>query len=82
MAALGCPLDRPAHIHFRVTVPGHQTLTTHIFDRADPAIGRDAVFGVRPALLADFRAIRTETGTREHLLDLKLALCPLRQAES
>ncbi|WP_207101744.1 dioxygenase [Paracoccus shandongensis] len=82
MAALGCPLDRPAHIHFRVTVPGHQTLTTHIFDRADPAIGRDAVFGVRPALLADFRAIRTEAGTREHLLDLKLALCPLRQAES
>lgn len=82
MAALGCPLERPAHVHFRVTAPGHQTLTTHIFDRADPAIGRDAIFGVRPELLADFRAIRTGTGAREHLLDVKLALCPLGPGQS
>ncbi|WP_211371246.1 dioxygenase [Paracoccus limosus] len=77
MAALGCPLERPAHLHFRVTAPGHETLTTHIFDRADPAIGRDAVFGVKPELLADFCARRTRSGAREHLLDLNLVLCPL-----
>ncbi|WP_188715952.1 dioxygenase family protein [Paracoccus acridae] len=77
MTALGCPLERPAHVHFRVTAKGHQTLTTHIFDRADPAIDRDAIFGVRPELLADFHAIRTSRGAREHLLDVKLVLCLL-----
>ena len=79
MAALGCPLERPAHVHFRVTAKGHQTLTTHIFDRADPAIGRDAIFGVKPELLADFQAIRTGSGALEHLLDVKLVLCPRGQ---
>ena len=77
MAALGCPLDRPAHLHFRVTAPGYQTLTTHIFDRADPAIGRGPIFGVKPALLADFRATRTSSGASEHRLDLTLVLGPL-----
>lgn len=79
MTALGCSLERPAHIHFRVIAQGHQTLTAHIFDRADPAIGRDAIFGVKPELMADFRAIRTPSGAQEHLLDLKLVLCPTGQ---
>jgi hydroxyquinol 1,2-dioxygenase len=51
---LGLSLDRPAHIHFAVTAPGHQRLITAIFDGADPAIGRDALFAVKPALIADF----------------------------
>ncbi|MFN6979399.1 MAG: dioxygenase, partial [Gemmobacter sp.] len=55
-AALGLPMDRPAHIHFRVTAPGFEVLTTHVFDKGDPAIGRDAIFGVKPALLGEFRA--------------------------
>jgi protocatechuate 3,4-dioxygenase beta subunit len=52
---LGYRLERPAHLHFRISAPGYRTLTTHVFDRADPAIGRDALFGVKPALLGDFR---------------------------
>jgi protocatechuate 3,4-dioxygenase beta subunit len=55
LAALGLPLDRPAHLHFRIAAPGFQTLTTHVFDRDDPAIGRDAIFGVKPGLLGAFR---------------------------
>jgi protocatechuate 3,4-dioxygenase beta subunit len=51
---LGYRLERPAHIHFRVAAPGFQTLVTHVFDDADPAIGRDALFGVKPALLGRF----------------------------
>jgi len=82
MQALDCPLERPAHIHFRVAAPAHETLTTHVFDRADAAIGRDAIFGVKPELLADFRAIRTPSGAQEHLLDLKLVLCPSGQPGS
>lgn len=51
---LGLSLDRPAHIHFAVTAAGHLRLVTAIFDRADPAIARDALFAVKPALVADF----------------------------
>jgi hydroxyquinol 1,2-dioxygenase len=76
LMALGLRLERPAHLHFRVTAPGFQTLTTHIFDRHDPAIDRDALFGVRPELLADFRALPTEAGGARHELDLCFVLVP------
>jgi hydroxyquinol 1,2-dioxygenase len=51
---LGLSLDRPAHIHFAISARGHRHLVTAIFDRADPAISRDAIFAVKPALIADF----------------------------
>lgn len=54
MARLGLATMRPAHLHFRITAPGYQTLTTHVFDRNDPAIDRDPLFAVHDALLADF----------------------------
>lgn len=75
-ARLGLSLERPAHISFRVTAKGYQTLTTHIFDRADPAIGRDAIFGVKPELLAEFRAVPPIEGGPKHKLDVNLVLCP------
>ncbi len=59
---LGIKLERPAHLHFRVTAPDYQTLTTHVYNRADPAIGRDALFSVKPALLGEFRAVPTDNG--------------------
>ncbi len=52
---IGLSLDRPAHIHFAVSAPGHQRLVTSIFDGSDPAIGRDALFSVKPGLIGDFR---------------------------
>lgn len=51
---LGLSLDRPAHIHFAVTAPGHRRLVTAVFDGADPAITRDALFAVKPALIGTF----------------------------
>lgn len=53
---IGLSLDRPAHIHFAVTAPGYQRLVTSIFDGSDPAIGRDALFAVKPGLIGNFRA--------------------------
>ncbi|WP_374429894.1 dioxygenase [Tabrizicola sp.] len=53
---IGLSLDRPAHIHFAVTAPGYARLVTSIFDGSDPAIGRDALFAVKPGLIGDFRA--------------------------
>lgn len=70
---LGIRLERPAHVHFRVMAPGFRTLVTHVFDRDDPAIGRDALFGVRPELLAEFRAL-PPGGPAKHRLDLTLVL--------
>jgi protocatechuate 3,4-dioxygenase beta subunit len=52
---LGLSLDRPAHLHFAALAPGHRRLVTAIFDGSDPAIGRDALFAVRPRLIGTFR---------------------------
>ena len=82
MTALGLGLERPAHLHFRVSAEGFETLTTHIFDRSNPAIGRDAIFGVKPELMAEFRALPSDGGKRKHMLDLNLVLCPQRQGET
>ncbi|MGZ3638877.1 MAG: intradiol ring-cleavage dioxygenase [Ktedonobacterales bacterium] len=45
---------RPAHVHFRVSAPGYDTLITHIFVAGDRWLESDAVFGVRSSCIADF----------------------------
>jgi len=42
---------RPAHIHFMVGHPGHETLVTHIFLDGDPYLDTDVVFGVKDTLI-------------------------------
>ena len=77
MNRLGLRLVRPAHLHVRVMAPGYATLTTQIFDQGDPAIRQDALFGVKPALLAEFRP-----DAAGHRLDYTLvltSLAPLRK---
>ncbi|MEY9928990.1 hydroxyquinol 1,2-dioxygenase [Catenulispora sp. GP43] len=51
LAAAGRGPMRPAHLHFKVTAPGHRTLITHIFVAGDPYLGSDAVFGVKDSLI-------------------------------
>src|SRR3954453_3811036 len=51
---------RPAHIHFLVTAPGHQALTTHVFDAESEYLDSDAVFGVRDGLSVSFEGGRAE----------------------
>ncbi len=58
---LGLSLDRPAHIHFAVSAPAHRRLVTAIFDGADPAIARDALFAVKLGLIGDFGTGDTAT---------------------
>lgn len=48
---------RPAHYHVIVTAPGHHTLVTELFDAADPYLATDAVFGVRAALVREYRRV-------------------------
>lgn len=54
LVAMGRHAMRPAHIHFIVTAPGHETLVTHVFSRDDPYLDSDAVFGVKDSLIVDF----------------------------
>ncbi len=51
-------LRRPAHLHFIIKAAGFETLTTHVFDGGDPHLGEDALFGVKPELVGDFRKRR------------------------
>jgi catechol 1,2-dioxygenase len=42
-------------VHFVVRAPGFRTLTTQLFDAADPYCRDDAVFAVKEALMVRFR---------------------------
>ncbi len=48
---------RPAHVHFLISAEGHAPLVTHVFVAGDPYLESDAVFGVKPELIAEFRAM-------------------------
>jgi protocatechuate 3,4-dioxygenase beta subunit len=50
---------RPAHLHFKITAKGHEPLTTHLFVKGDPYLESDAVFGVKPSLVVEFRQHRS-----------------------
>jgi len=45
---------RPAHVHFMISAPGHETLVTHVFAEGDEYLDSDAVFGVKDALIVPF----------------------------
>ncbi|WP_296558856.1 intradiol ring-cleavage dioxygenase [Pigmentiphaga sp.] len=45
---------RPAHLHFMIEAPGHETLITHVFRSDDAYLDSDAVFGVRQSLIAEW----------------------------
>jgi hydroxyquinol 1,2-dioxygenase len=45
---------RPAHVHFLIGAPEHQTLVTHVFAADSPYLDSDAVFGVKDTLIHEF----------------------------
>lgn len=52
---------RPAHVHFMVTAPSHNTIVTHTFVGDDDYLSDDTVFGVKETLVAPFEHIKGET---------------------
>ncbi|MCP3712436.1 hydroxyquinol 1,2-dioxygenase [Paraburkholderia sp. CNPSo 3274] len=42
---------RPAHVHFKLSAPGFETIVTHVFIDGDPYLESDVVFGVKDALI-------------------------------
>ncbi|HYF42680.1 MAG TPA: intradiol ring-cleavage dioxygenase [Ramlibacter sp.] len=61
---------RPAHLHFKITAPGYETLITHVFRNGDPHLDCDAVFGVRQSLVADW--VRQQDGSYRLAFDFIL----------
>jgi catechol 1,2-dioxygenase len=58
---------RPAHVHFVISAPGHETLVTHIFDRASEYLDSDTVFAVKDSLITDFTERTTPDETAQRL---------------
>ncbi|WP_033838550.1 dioxygenase [Mesorhizobium loti] len=55
LGRLNYPLSRPAHLHFLIRANNFETLTTQVFERGDPRLSEDALFGVKPELVGDFK---------------------------
>ncbi|HVN91869.1 MAG TPA: dioxygenase [Candidatus Binataceae bacterium] len=60
---------RPAHIHFRLSHPGHETLTTQLFVAGDPYIDSDVVGAVKAPLVIKFERHEKPAELRERGLD-------------
>jgi protocatechuate 3,4-dioxygenase beta subunit len=71
LEAVGQHPWRPAHIHFRVTAPGHRTLVTQVFFPDDPYLENDTIGAVKPAL------VRPVARHDDHLTcDFDISLAP------
>lgn len=46
---------RPPHLHFWISAPGYKPLITHLFRKGGKYLDSDAVFGVKPELIVEFR---------------------------
>jgi hydroxyquinol 1,2-dioxygenase len=55
LRALGRHPYRPAHIHFKLSAPGYEPVTTMVFIDGDPYLDSDPVFGVKSSLITEFR---------------------------
>lgn len=78
LGRLGYPLHRPAHLHFIVRAPGFETVTTHVYDGADPRLGEDALLGVKPELVAEFRNTGGAAIPKEWTLEFTFVLARTR----
>ena len=67
---------RPAHVHFMIAAPNHETLVTHVFLEGDPYLDSDVVFGVKNSLITALTALENEHGIEKGkrlTYDFKLA---------
>jgi protocatechuate 3,4-dioxygenase beta subunit len=74
LEAVGQHPWRPAHIHFKVTAPGHQRLVTQVFFPDDPYLENDTIGAVKPALVRP--VLKRDDGTCT--CDFDIALRPER----
>ncbi|MER5789292.1 catechol 1,2-dioxygenase [Streptomyces sp. NPDC001980] len=71
IAAAGWHAWRPAHLHLKVSAPGHQTLTTQLYFKDGAYLEADVASAVKPELVLDPRP--SGTGGNEVTYDFALA---------
>ena len=62
LTATGRHPMRPPHLHFWITAKGYKPLITHLFVKGGKYLDSDAVFGVKPELIIDFKKVKSGTG--------------------
>ena len=55
LVATGRHPMRPPHLHFWITARGYRPLITHLFVKGGKYLDSDAVFGVKPELIVNFK---------------------------
>jgi hydroxyquinol 1,2-dioxygenase len=55
LVATGRHPMRPPHLHFWITAAGYKPLITHLFVKGGKYLDSDAVFGVKPQLIVEFK---------------------------
>jgi catechol 1,2-dioxygenase len=71
IAAAGWHAWRPAHLHLKVSAPGHQLITTQLYFTGDAHISDDIASAVKPELILD-PAPRADGSGREVTYDFAL----------
>jgi catechol 1,2-dioxygenase len=66
LEGLGRHPFRPAHVHFKVSAPGYETLVTELFSAGDPYLDSDAVFGVKNSLVLEYTRNDSAEATAEY----------------
>lgn len=74
LGAIGYTLRRPAHLHFLIKADGFETISTHVYEAGDPYLAEDALFGVKPELIGDFRRSRGADGKACWSLDFTFVM--------
>jgi hydroxyquinol 1,2-dioxygenase len=54
LEAQGRHAHRPAHVHFMIAAPDHETLVTHVFAAGDAYLDSDVVFGVKDSIISPY----------------------------
>ncbi|CAB3810035.1 intradiol ring-cleavage dioxygenase [Paraburkholderia fynbosensis] len=63
---------RPAHVHFKLSAPGFETIVTHVFLDGDQYLDSDVVFGVKDALIQRLGSVEDEPDTALLVYDFVL----------
>lgn len=71
LAAQGRHPYRPAHVHFMIAAPGHETLVTHVFIAGDKYLDSDVVFGVKDNLIRDLEPVVSDGRSDEPAFKLR-----------
>ncbi|WP_060888419.1 catechol 1,2-dioxygenase [Streptomyces caniscabiei] len=71
IAAAGWHAWRPAHLHLKVSAPGHQLITTQLYFKGDEHVADDIASAVKPELILDPTPVADGTG-REVTYDFVL----------